>query len=262
MPAMKFIVSVSVAILAIHLQCVEAQGTVACRLPLTYNAQTTNAGSNVYNTLGVAGATCDATCTQGGQACAGDTNSDVQCAVAVDSLCSSLADGTTASAEGQANLLALGNAICPTITTTTATAQVPAAANQPASFPNPAFLAGSNAGLNTAVVGLQGADPWTCTVAPPAANSPICACRTNAVAQSDALALCTCAHFGVPTGAPTGIPTTAPTAVVTNAPTDSSSWTVTSNDDSMSGGAIAGIVIGSIVGAALVIGAGVMIGTK
>merc|ERR1711934_352404 len=75
MPAMKFIVSVSVAILAVHLQCVEGQATAACRLPITYNT-ITNAGTNVYNTLGSAAATCDTTCTASGQTCAGDTPGD------------------------------------------------------------------------------------------------------------------------------------------------------------------------------------------
>merc|ERR1712139_157620 len=103
-------------------------------------------------------------------------------------------------------------------------------------------------------------DPVGCNDVAAVANvGHICNCLT---ANPNTCAYCGCNDLGVPTAAPTAIPTTAPTAA-TSSPTDGgNSITGGNSDDSLSGGAIAGIVIGSIVGAALVIGAGVMIGSK
>merc|ERR1711966_96103 len=87
------------------------------------------------------------------------------------------------------------------------------------------------------------------------ARDYICPCL---IANVRAGTNCGCAWFGVPTSAPTGIPTTAPT-VSTSSPTSDGGYSFSTGDSNLSGGAIAGIVIGSIVGAALIIGAGVMI---
>jgi len=91
----------------------------------------------------------------------------------------------------------------------------------------------------------------------------ICPCQTASVEGLTACPICGCSALGVPTNAPTALPTTAPTTAPSSPTSTSASISgSSSSDDSLSGGAIAGIVIGSVVGAALVIGAGVMIGSK
>jgi len=184
----------------------------------------------------------------------------------------------------QALMNALGTSLCPNIaynTAQTANAgddtacpagnprfNVPAVTAQPAAYPTTVNIAGGmTATGQTSCTVFDGTsiEAWTAATA---MFGAICAClvdATNTCARTTSPAsggICGCTDFGVPTLAPTGIPTSAPTVVTSSPVSDGSTWSVTGTDNDLSGGAIAGIVIGSIVGAALVIGAGVMIGSK
>jgi len=216
-------------------------GTTA--VPLT----TTPATMGEYNTLGLPNTACAAACT----ACGGNT-------VGAEDGAGTGANFPTETVQ------AIGSGICPTINFATTVAGATATScpglgiNAVATAPGLLFAAGVTGALTSSGIHCIAGDPVGCNDVVAVANvGHICNCLT---ANPNSCAYCGCNDLGVPTAAPTAIPTTAPTAA-TSSPTNGGAITA-SSDDSLSGGAIAGIVIGSVVGAALVIGAGVMIGSK
>jgi hypothetical protein len=214
-------------------------------VPLTGTPLTMGA----YNVLSDSGGICTAACSACGQS-AGISDSLLGDAIF-----------PAAIVEG------IGAGICPTITFTDTVALTVPADNCPGLGIGPVatavsgirFNAGSTGGLISQ--GLSGDNAVVvCNSAATVANiAKFCNCVTTNV---NTCSFCGCADLGIPTSAPTGIPTTAPTAATSSPTSGGNSITGGNSDDSLSGGAIAGIVIGSIVGAALVIGAGVMIGSK
>merc|ERR1711937_1009349 len=146
-----------------------------------------------------------------------------------------LADTSAAPAYNtQALMNALGTSLCPNIAFNTAQT-ASAGANTACPAGNPRFNV-------PAVTAQPAAFPTTVNIAGGMTATGQTSCTSNGGGSVE--------------------PWTAPTAVTSSPVSDGSTWSMTSTDNDLSGGAIAGIVIGSIVGAALVIGAGVMIGSK
>jgi len=236
-------------LLAINLHQTAAQN--GCLMPpetITYQATLTDAS---YSCLSAASQACAAACVACGQTAGTDT--------AGAGVIAGPGLGTAAAVQN------IGAAICPTITYT---ATEGAADSNAAWLGVPAPVAdninlappvANTQGLGSASQHMRGttaADAWDALGAN-AARHYICPCTITAARSGTA---CSCAFLGVPTSAPTAIPTTAPTASTSSPTNGGASYNTGDND--LSGGAIAGIVIGSIVGAALIIGAGVMIGSK
>lgn len=251
----------AVLILVCNLHSIDA---ATCRIPDPGRIPALGGtGGDVYSLLSAANQACTAACTTCGQtACTA-----ARAANAVAGIIS-----TTAGQNGCPTMRQLGFEICPTITFNTET-DSPAADGESffQSVTAMTFATHPTTGINFAAA--YQATPQFSNVA----NTPerllvgqaglltyanagsltVCPCVGPVTTTCP---ICGCNDFGMPTSAPTGIPTMAPTAA--SSTTDlGETFSASRSDDSLSGGAIAGIVIGSVVGAALVIGAGVMIGS-
>merc|ERR1719198_2653042 len=234
MPSMKVMVSVAI-LLAISLHTTDGQ---ACQIPSEV-VISSSVANTVYNVLGAANTNCG-------------TQATVN--TVANAICPTITYSNLVAADAANNLAGLGIGVPAAVQTFTA--------NGAAGGLGIAIL-GANANLRTdreATVGMLVSNGRRTTGAADIAVNPgastgigfICPCLM-AAATVNTCAICGCNNLGVPSAAPTA---------ATGAPTSGSSALFSSSDDSLSGGAIAGIVIGSIVGAALVIGAGVMIGSK
>lgn len=148
-----------------------------------------------------------------------------------------------------AEMVALGNAICPQLTYT----MTVATGDSLPLFGVPA-LAATSIVLTSTGVSTKGDVAYALT-APTTTTQVVCPCVANAA--GNLCSVCGCTDLGVPTAAPTTAPTTAPT-VATNSPTDSVNYDFTSDD--LSAGDIAGIVIGAVGGSFLFLLIGVLVG--
>jgi len=277
---MKLISATLFVAIAISLHSTDA----ACHLPVpTHTAEA--AETSMFAVLSGTGTNVAQSCTAACNACGwGNVGADA----GTVSLSAAPAYDTAA------EMLVLGNSICPTIEyDAVQTDPLIAGGNCGAGVPNFSAAAyvtilqntdanagaddpdeiGNNSGLSstatsmcgTGTPGVTGVAAATVQAAwnPPGADAygTICPCLVaGATGTRTACTVCTCDFFGVPTAAPTATPTMAPTTLEPTS--DGSGISYTAGDNELSGGAIAGIVIGSIVGAALIIGAGVMIGSK
>lgn len=248
----------------------------ACRLAVPTNtAQVSMADmwSVMSGTISAAGAATVETCTAACTACG---------AAGIGSDSGANGVGPAPAYDTIAEMQAFAQTICPTITYTV-TQSATDAANNVCTAGDPRIGAptatltqasaqefgadGNNLqALNSAAVSscegqAAAATAWADLAAAAAIFGQICPCDVGSAmnAVSTACPVCGCAELGIPTAAPTVAPTLAPTS---QSPTTTESWSYSSTDNELSGGAIAGIVIGSVVGAALIIGAGVMIGSK
>jgi len=223
--------------------CQLAQSYGATAVPQSGNAETIGQ----YNTVGDAGATCTTACGACGQAVGivDSENGDIFPVTVMtgiaQGICPTINYGFTAAATDAVNCPGFGAAPVQTA-------------------PGVLYSSGVTGGLNSQGVFGKADGAVTCfNAAAVTGLAKICSCVTD---NRNTCSFCGCADFGIPTAAPTAIPTTAPTAATSSPTTGGNAITGGSSDDSLSGGAIAGIVIGSVVGAALIIGAGVMIGSK
>jgi len=265
MSSMKMTVLVAI-LLAISLRTTDGQ---ACQIPseVVISASIAN---TVYNTLGAAGSDCQTACQACGQTVAGGVDSgqtnfatQAQVDVVANAICPAITYSNLVAVDAANNLAGLGIGVPATVQTFTANgvvgglgiATLTTTANFRTDREATVGQLVSNGRRSMGAGNDLAANPGGAT-----GIGYICPCLM-AAASVNSCAICGCVNIGVPTAAPTAIPTTVPTAA-TGAPTSGSNALFSSSDDSLSGGAIAGIVIGSIVGAALVIGAGVMIGSK
>jgi len=251
----------AVLILVCNLHSIDA---ATCRIPDPGRIPALGGtGGDVYSLLSAANQACTAACTTCGQAAC----TAARAANAVAGIIS-----TTAGVNGCPTMRQLGFEICPTITFNN-DADSPAADGESffQSVTGMTFATHQTTGIDFAAA-YQSTPQFSNVANTPErllvgqaglltyanANSlTVCPCIGPVTTTCP---ICGCNDFGMPTSAPTGIPTMAPTAA--SSTTDlGQTFSASRSDDSLSGGAIAGIVIGSVVGAALVIGAGVMIGS-
>merc|ERR1712100_159046 len=246
----------AVLILVCSLHSIDAAN---CRIPGPGRIPTVAGGGakgDIYSIMGQADQDCTAPCVACGQTGATTARADSDVA--------GITGGTGGSAgvNGCPTMPQLGAEICPTIQFTTADATA-ASESFFASVTGQALSAQSTEGsttsslINTGVTSVQTQAGLVDNNN--AARLNLCPCQGSVTTTCP---ICGCADFGMPTSAPTAIPTTAPTAASSTTGVSEAINVSASGDDNLSGGAIAGIVIGSVVGAALVIGAGVMIGSK
>jgi len=246
----------------------------ACRFDVPTNTAQQTMGSMwsvMSGTITAAGAATVETCTAACQACGAAT-------VGTDTGANGM--GPAPAYDTIAEMTAFAQSVCPTITYTVTQGVLAAAAcpigdprlGAPASTLTQASAQEAGADGNSlqainvaAIASCEGAalavTAWADLAPAAAIFGQMCPCTTTTAmnAVSAACPVCGCAALGIPTAAPTAAPTLAPTS---QSPTTTESWSYSSTDNELSGGAIAGIVIGSVVGAALIIGAGVMIGSK
>merc|ERR1712086_338309 len=218
---------------AINLHSTDAE---PCQLPYTLATGTANTATSAYTTMSTVQQNCAAACFACGQAVGAD------------------AADTAGSLLGTA-MSTLGTAICPSLTFAPPTADAGA---DPASFTGTTvILAGTTTATIASLVAPAVTQAFVDVTSAGAAASPvqlICPCLT---ASANTCAVCGCEDFGLPTTAPSMAPTSFPTQH-----TDDSSTTgdINLSDDSLSSGAIAGIVIGAVGGSFLFLLIGVLVG--
>merc|ERR1711998_57993 len=230
---------------------------------LLINLHSTNAACQLATAVVADSSTTDLTTSAGSYTTLANVNS--LCQEACDACGQNLAGAGSATAKTglitEAAIQTVGASICPTIAyTATAAAD---ATNLPmigvgtlitgvaSTTGDPQTSAGRF--INNAVASVVGS-------AIDANGQYICPCLT---ALTNICATCGCQDLGIPTAAPSAAPTTFPTSVdsASVVVVDASGTTSLSlNDDALSAGDIAGIVIGAVGGAFLFLLVGVLVG--
>lgn len=234
---------------------------------LLINLHSTNAACQLATAVVVDSSTTALTASAGSYTTL--ANRDSLCQEACDACGQNLAGAGSATAKTglitEASIQTVGASICPTIAyTATAAAD---ATNLPmigvgtlitgvaSTTGNPQTSAGrftNNAVANVvaSVVNVNGQYICPCVVSGTGAATNNCA-------------TCGCQDLGLPTSAPTAAPTTFPTSIDSASVVvvdDSGTTSLSFNDDALSAGDIAGIVIGAVGGAFLFLLVGVLVG--